>query len=1554
MQGGLLKSTDGFLYGVSYNGGDYGNGCVFRFNPNDNTFNKIHDFINDTTDGGQAAGSLIQTSNGVIFGLTSSGGANGGGTMFSLDVDYCCPINETISLSSGFTAPDVNLVWVSGNPQICISIDDSTFAPPPYQVTISGVSYDYDLSLSANCYTLSGCGNVNVSIQNFSVDDDNYSTLVYFTGGTNTGRNPYGPLMQANNGLFYGTTYTSVGSPYGTIFTANTLGQKGEIVIFNSTNGSQPRSKLIQASNGILYGMATGGGQNFVGTLFSCSTSGNYGVIHNFNLFPSPNTPYGALLQASNGKLYGTTVLGGVGNEGTIFSSDTLGNVGIVHSFNITNGSTPYSTLIQGSDGILYGTTRTGGNSNFGVVFGYNISGSFNVIYNFSGATYLDGAYPYGELLENNNGYLYGMTNSGGLGFGTIFKIKKDGTNYSVIHTFGSIANDGSQPYGSLFKSSNGLIYGTTYAGGTFSRGVIFKLDTFENYSIIHNFSGTTYLDGAYPYFTSLIEGTDGNLYGTTSSEGAGGDSGTIFKLGVTLTSGCTYNTIVNIPCNQPIDLGITASVNPCLTNNGSISVLATGGYPTYTYTLTNGVTLFTLTGNTGSVKTFTNLTAGTWTATVTDISGNTDSVVVPLSFINLTTNVVGQDLCISVTGTNPTQHLVYVDNVLKYTSVSSPFSTCLSGLTGCGLTHVLKIVDSDSGCFVTTNFNIPCPPFGFLSATTINPFCFNGSAVINVVVTGGTAPYTYTLNQVSPSISSITQTTSTFLITPPYGTWFAQITDSNGTTSSSGNYTLSPRFYVADALFSTTGVTVTFSGASSAGSWTNVSVNGLAYNFLVDGTYTYSLPCGYNTVSVQCRSDIKPFPFCIYTFTANTPCDLGGYNTFIRPDCQGDQVSLLAVFITGGTPDFDVFVTNGSTTYSGTTSDNDIVFQNTGPNPINITGGTWTITTIDSNNDTFVQTINVTPSFNAAVPSISSTGATITISGGTPLYNVTIDSTNYGNLFTNSTYSFPLSPGSHTAVISQPFADYPCPITLTFTIPYENLDCSYIYSNPTCNNNTGSILVSVTGGTGLYTYTLTNGVDTYTSAPPLSAYDNYTFSNLGSDTWQVNVVDSNGASCDNTIILTSNFNVSVTGVSTNSYTTGNICLTIDGGTPPYLIYIDNILRLSANTSYVCLSATSNTTHTYRVEDSNPPCTIYTNVNVIDDTTFDVPTNWNSLVTGNCTNPSIPNFGITGGTIVSGGKITYTSTTQIAVPGTSGCFQNVVFTEKYINTNPFTAGKPITATYEFTIDFGEKYNMVYAAPFLVTPVSNIYYARYDLVTSSGGGPSAGITGIVTPPIPSNYANNTQYTGLVTIDTDNSLTYPPVVFSGYGIFFGASGSYNGSVGQIQLRGYDLKLVNYTIACPCIVSGTTFVPSVTSPTMSLVGFTYPNCEAASDGTITVSGVDGVPPYSFSATNGTTSYTSVNGIFNGLNSGTWYLSLVDSLGATTTLAQPITLYDTFYADVNSYSNGYCITITGGTQPYVVAIDSNPLSWDYNFDTNCYSANCNTVSVITVRDSS
>jgi len=69
---------------------------------------------------------------------------------------------------------------------------------------------------------------------------------------------------------------------------------------------------------------------------------------------------------------------------------------------------------------------------------------------------------------------------------------------------------------------------------------------------------------------------------------------------------------------------------------------------------------------------------------------------------------------------------------------------------------------------------------------------------------------------------------------------------------------------------------------------------------------------------------------------------------------------------------------------------------------------------------------------------------------------------------------------------------------------------------------------------------------------------------------------------------------------------------------------------------------------------------------------------------------------------------------------------------------------------------------------------------------------------------------------------------------------------------------------------------------------------------------------------------------------------------------LGQPITIYDTFYANVNSYSNGYCVTITGGTQPYQVAVNGNPLNWDYNFNINCYSATCNTTSVITVRDSS
>jgi uncharacterized repeat protein (TIGR03803 family) len=154
---------------------------------------------------------------------------------------------------------------------------------------------------------------------------------------------------------------------------------------------------------------------------------------------------------------------------------------------------------------------------------------TITILHSFSGS---DGTFPIAGLIRDSAGNLYGTTSRGGSwDSGTIFKLDSSGNNFTVLHSFGLVANDGIQPFAGVILGSAGNLYGTTLFGGSSNAGTVFKLDTSgNNYTILHNFSdGSVLNDGVAPY-AGLILDSAGNLYGTTSEGGSSG-SGTVFKV---------------------------------------------------------------------------------------------------------------------------------------------------------------------------------------------------------------------------------------------------------------------------------------------------------------------------------------------------------------------------------------------------------------------------------------------------------------------------------------------------------------------------------------------------------------------------------------------------------------------------------------------------------------------------------------------------------------------------------------------------------------------------------------------------------------------------------------------------------------------------------------------------------------------------------------------------------------------------------------------------------------------------------------------------------------
>ena len=250
--------------------------------------------------------------------------------------------------------------------------------------------------------------------------------------------------------------------------------------------------------------------------------------------------PWCKLIRGRDGLLYGTTYSGG-NNAGTIFKMTPFGKLTTMYAFGFsTGGYYPGAGLVEASDGNFYGTTTDGGmNSSIspygtsGLIYRITPTGEFTNLYQFSGP---DGANPWaGPLVQGRDGFLYGTTSDGGSGElpGSIFQISTNGFFNSLCGLYG---DDGLRPYGGLVEGFDGNFYGTMSSGIRGAWGAVFKVTSNGAYTALFSFSGQ---NGAIP-FGGLVQGKDGNFYGTTSQGGPSyGDQnsingqgyGTIFKI---------------------------------------------------------------------------------------------------------------------------------------------------------------------------------------------------------------------------------------------------------------------------------------------------------------------------------------------------------------------------------------------------------------------------------------------------------------------------------------------------------------------------------------------------------------------------------------------------------------------------------------------------------------------------------------------------------------------------------------------------------------------------------------------------------------------------------------------------------------------------------------------------------------------------------------------------------------------------------------------------------------------------------------------------------------
>jgi len=373
-----------------------------------------------------------------------------------------------------------------------------------------------------------------------------FTTLADFSLFT-SGAGPQAALVQGTDGNFYGTTYGGVPNN-GTVLSVTPAGSVTILYSFlcpdaqQCADGEQPLSGLVQASDGNFYGTTLDGGAGGEGTVFKITASGALTILYSFCSLPAcaSGSAASSLVQASDGILYGTTQFGGAKNSGTVFKITLSGALTTLYSFcsqaSCADGMVPAAGLVQAADGSFYGTTfglPAGYTGNKGTVFQITSDGALTTLYSFCPqAGCADGTNPGTTLIQASDGNLYGATSGGN---GTIFRITPAGA-LTTLYSFCSIADcpDGSLP-NALMQASDGNFYGTTVNGGATSGGTLYQLTPSGALTTLHSFCTIgVCADGLGPK-GSLIQASDGDLYGTTPGGGTEG-GGTVFRL--TLGSG--------------------------------------------------------------------------------------------------------------------------------------------------------------------------------------------------------------------------------------------------------------------------------------------------------------------------------------------------------------------------------------------------------------------------------------------------------------------------------------------------------------------------------------------------------------------------------------------------------------------------------------------------------------------------------------------------------------------------------------------------------------------------------------------------------------------------------------------------------------------------------------------------------------------------------------------------------------------------------------------------------------------------------------------------------
>ena len=536
---GVIRDSAGNLYGTTNHGGAANAGVVYKVDTAGRQ-TVLYSF------GGGADGSypsgVIGDSAGNFYGTTYEGGTPGGGTVYELDAAGHKTVLYSFTAAADGFGPSGGLIRDSaGNLYGTTGLGGTAESGVVYELDATGhytVLYRFTggadgggpttgviRDLAGNLYG-TALGGTSDSGVVFKLDTTGHFTVLYtFTGGAD-GDSPSSGVIRDSAGNFYGTTSRGGASGQGVVYKLDTAGH--ETVLYSFTggvDGGSPQNSLTSDSAGNLYGTTYSGGAANMGVVYKLDTAGQETVLHSFRGGADGGTPEAGVIRDSAGNLYGTASIGGKGGVGTVYQLDASGQETVLYSFpGVADGAFPYAGAIGDSAGNLYGTTISGGAWTEGAVYRLDTAGQQKLLHSFGGGA--DGRYPSAGVIRDSAGNLYGTTSQGGTaGWGVVYKLDTTGQE-TVMHSFTNGA-DGGDPYAGVILDSAGNLFGTAASGGTANKGVVYKLDTAGQETVLYSFTGGA--DGRYPTAGVILDSA-GNLYGTTYFGGTG-SHGVVYKL---------------------------------------------------------------------------------------------------------------------------------------------------------------------------------------------------------------------------------------------------------------------------------------------------------------------------------------------------------------------------------------------------------------------------------------------------------------------------------------------------------------------------------------------------------------------------------------------------------------------------------------------------------------------------------------------------------------------------------------------------------------------------------------------------------------------------------------------------------------------------------------------------------------------------------------------------------------------------------------------------------------------------------------------------------------